>query len=108
MTALTETVLAGLMADAIEAMVAMGFDAARLAEVHYAIVDLAGATLAQTLDTTIYFDVNAAGYGWSTDGTTRTGLIDLKSAIMHELGHVVGLDHTTPSSTRSWRPRCRP
>jgi hypothetical protein len=61
--------------------------------VHYAIVDLAGATLAQTLDSTIYFDINAAGYGWSTDGTTRTGLIDLHAAILHELGHVVGLDH---------------
>ena len=52
-TALTETVLAGLMADAIEAMVAMGFDAERLAQVQYAIVDLAAATLAQTLYTTI-------------------------------------------------------
>ena len=65
----------------------------RLTGLHVTIVDLAGATLAQTFDHTIYVDINAAGYGWSTNGLTTTGLVDLRTALKHELGHVLGLTH---------------
>src|SRR3990172_10823529 len=41
--------------------------------------------------TTIYLDSDAAGHGWSVDGAGEG--IDLTSVVLHELGHVLGLDH---------------
>jgi hypothetical protein len=54
---------------------------------HY--LDLAGSRL-------VLIDDNAAGYGWSLDVTRgpAAGQVDLLSAVMHELGHVLGYDHS--------------
>ncbi|MFN3153329.1 peptidylprolyl isomerase [Bremerella sp.] len=79
------------------------------------IVDLPGSQLASTTGNTIYLDHNAAGWGWFVDSTpldssefgtsengrllatsnsAASGKIDLVSVLMHELGHVAGLEHT--------------
>jgi hypothetical protein len=91
-TPLTEQSLNAMVAEVVASMSSMP-NADRLAGVRFTIVDLAGATLAQTFDHTVYVDINAAGYGWSTNGLTTTGLVDLRTALRHELGHILGLTH---------------
>ncbi|SPP65339.1 matrixin family metalloprotease [Nitrospira lenta] len=81
------------------------------------IADLADGYLALTSGTTITLDTDAAGYGWFIDSTPLTneefvvganpwqftalegraaaGKIDLMTVLMHELGHVMGLDHVS-------------
>jgi hypothetical protein len=87
-----------------------------LREVTFSVVDLPAETLGQRVgSTSVVIDVNAGGIGWYVDGTLvddteyqRVGLhesfatpdspaqgrIDLLTAVMHELGHVMELDHT--------------
>ena len=58
--------------------------------------DLAGTKLADTLGSTITIDVDAAGWGWNlTPGVTDGTRIDLLSVLLHEIGHVLGYEHTT-------------
>ncbi|MDY0170175.1 MAG: hypothetical protein RBS80_26765, partial [Thermoguttaceae bacterium] len=77
------------------------------------IVDLPGLLLGRTVGNTILIDHNAAGFGWhlnTTDADFQPGgrygelaalpdsdavhRIDLLTAVMHELGHVLGHDHS--------------
>ena len=79
-------------------------------------VDLPTGALGQTIGTTITLDTNAAGYGWFVDstpglneeflptadptvwkakaGSAAEGRMDMLSVLLHEYGHVVGLDHS--------------
>jgi hypothetical protein len=79
---------------------------ANLYDLDYRIVDFDGLTLAQSAHNTISIDSDAAGYGWFMDSTPEedsefegtdnevAGRMDLLTAVMHEMGHVMNFDHT--------------
>jgi len=62
-------------------------DISWLNSVAFRITDLPGNTLGMAEGFTVLLDSDAAGYGWSASG------MDLLSAVEHELGHIIGLDH---------------
>jgi hypothetical protein len=77
-----------------------------LEQLEVRIADLPGPVLGQALGSTITIDVNAAGWGWHVEkdenglapsGSPLSALdarprMDLLTAVMHELGHVLGYD----------------
>jgi hypothetical protein len=71
----------------------------RLNNVEFRIAELASTSphyLGMAGSRLVLIDDNAAGYGWSLDVTRgpAAGQVDLLSAVMHELGHVLGYDHS--------------
>jgi len=66
--------------------------AAQLSGLQFQVGDLAGLLLGYADGGTIFIDSDAAGHGWSTTG--EAGKIDLASVVLHEIGHVLGMEHT--------------
>jgi hypothetical protein len=109
-TAPSDTVLAAALAAAKQRWIGAGVSAARLAPVTVQIADLPGTLVGLTTGTVITLDRDAAGWGWFTDtssasanlfvsgvakaGTAAAGRIDLLTVLVHELGHVLGFEHT--------------
>ncbi|HVK14484.1 MAG TPA: proprotein convertase P-domain-containing protein [Gemmataceae bacterium] len=106
---LTEARLQPIVAEAVRRWSRSGLTAAErqlLRTVTVQVGDLDGATLGQATGTTITIDGHAAGWGWFADPTPRSdaefrrkgdqgelGRMDLLTAVVHELGHVLGRDH---------------
>ncbi len=83
----------------------------RLKSVQFRVQDLGGATLGLGGTGVVVIDDDAAGHGWFVDATpaddsefasgsngAAAGKIDLLTAVMHELGHELGLDDIAGSS----------
>ncbi len=86
-----------------------------LAGASFDIADLDGLSLGVTNGSAVQIDLDAAGHGWFVDPTplddqefalvfadslladgrsAAAGRIDLLTVVMHELGHVIGCEHT--------------
>jgi hypothetical protein len=65
------------------------------------VADLGGSLLGTASTGQIIIDDNAAGAGWSTSTTSvQSGKYDLLTVLMHEMGHLLGLDDVyKPGST---------
>ena len=90
-------------------------DQSQLKAIEIQVVDLEDGALGRAVGNTIYVDLDAAGLGWFVDATPLDhsefqpdsaltlialpeseafGLVDLWTVIQHELGHVLGFDHS--------------
>ena len=88
-----------------------------LDQVAFTVVDLEGDALGEAAGDVVYIDSTAAGYGWFVDTTpswqeeyleldnhqliaestsVAYGRMDLLTVVMHELGHVIGLEDIDP------------
>jgi large repetitive protein len=121
-TNLTQAELDSVVAAAIADWAAAGASASQLAALHattFSVANLGGTTIGEETPGHIVIDTSAAGHGWYIDPTpsdnseftnaqnaagtdlltdpsnAAAGHMDLLTAVMHELGHVIGLPDTT-------------
>jgi hypothetical protein len=110
---LTAADLTPILAEALHRLANAGLNVLAVANARIQVVDLPGNLLGEAIaaTNTIYLDNDAAGNGWFVDPTPAkdeefvasgdhlvaadaraAGRVDLLTTVMHELGHLSGLD----------------
>jgi methionine-rich copper-binding protein CopC len=59
------------------------------------IADLDAGLLGSSFGSSVDIDRDAAGWGWNSIGSTAVERYDLLTVVEHELGHVLGIPHTS-------------
>jgi hypothetical protein len=101
-----------LLGEAIRRWQDSGIDTAALQGTTIRVANLGGSTLGHAIGNTIWLDDNAAGWGWFVDRSPRNDFefsahgnqgernrMDLLSVLMHEVGHLLGREHTAPTAS---------
>jgi hypothetical protein len=91
---LSAATLKNAVAHAIDYWRSQGVDASMLGSIDVRTADLVGSMLGHAFDGAIVIDVNAAGHGWSLGSGGPAGTVDLYETVEHEMGHVLGFEHT--------------
>ncbi|HEY9616502.1 MAG TPA: hypothetical protein V6C64_06665, partial [Microcoleaceae cyanobacterium] len=100
---LTQDELDPVINAAIDYWAAQGVNSASLDKLRHTDVligDLGGTLLGSSDNFQVQIDDDADGYGWSTSIKQVTpGKVDLLSAVTHEFGHILGLEHDVMGET---------